>query len=70
MVDIVLIACGLAEAQSFPEIPVKVSINEYVDISKYYSTPNSRSFVNGLLDKIIKDMMAQGEIEKSGKGLM
>lgn len=70
VVDIVLIVCGLAEAQSFPEIPVKVSINEYVDISKYYSTPNSRSFVNGLLDKIIKDMMVQGEIIKSGKGLM
>jgi len=53
--DIVLIALGLAEAESFPEIPARVSINEYVEISKYYSTPKSRTFVNGLLDKLIKE---------------
>ena len=67
--DIVLIAMGLAEAEAFPEIPVKVSINEYVEISKYYSTPKSRSFVNGLLDRLIKDLEAQGRITKTGKGL-
>lgn len=69
IIDIVLIICGLAEAKAFPQIPVKVTINEYVDISKYYSTPKSRSFVNGLLDKIIQEMMAEGEIVKSGRGL-
>lgn len=69
IIDIVLIICGLAEAKAFPEIPVKVTINEYVDISKYYSTPKSRSFVNGLLDKIIQGMIAEGEIVKSGRGL-
>ena len=52
--DIVLIAMGLAEAETFPDIPVKVTINEYVEISKYYSTPKSRGFVNGLLDRLIK----------------
>ena len=70
IIDIVLIICGLAEAQAFPEIPVKVTINEYVDISKYYSTPKSRSFVNGLLDTIIQEMLSSGEIVKSGKGLL
>ena len=63
--DIVLIAMGLAEAETFPEIPVRVTINEYVEISKYYSTPKSRSFVNGLLDRLIKDRMAQGIINKT-----
>ncbi|MCQ2181854.1 MAG: transcription antitermination protein NusB [Bacteroidales bacterium] len=51
--DLCLIVCGLAESEAFPEIPVKVIINEYVEISKYYSTPDSRSFVNGILDKLI-----------------
>lgn len=68
--DTVLIAMGLAEAQTFPEIPVKVSINEYVEISKYYSTPKSRGFVNGLLDRLIKEKMAAGAIVKTGKGLI
>lgn len=43
----------MAESEAFPNIPAKVTINEYVEISKYYSTPESRAFVNGLLDKII-----------------
>jgi len=46
---------GLSEAVTFPDIPVKVTINEYVEISKYYSTPKSRVFVNGLLDRLIKE---------------
>ena len=53
--DTVLIVMGLTEAETFPEIPVKVSINEYVEISKFYSTPKSRGFVNGLLDRLIKE---------------
>lgn len=69
IIDIVLIICGIAEAKAFPEIPVKVTINEYVDISKYYSTPKSRSFVNGILDSVIQTMMSDGEIVKSGRGL-
>lgn len=51
--DLSLIVCGLAEADAFPQIGFRTTINEYVEISKYYSTPESRGFVNGLLDKLI-----------------
>ncbi|MCQ2154129.1 MAG: hypothetical protein MJY44_06165 [Bacteroidales bacterium] len=51
--DLALIVCGLAEKAAFPDTPSKVIINEYVEISKFYSTPESRGFVNGLLDKLI-----------------
>ena len=67
--DIALIVMGLAEAVSFSSIPVKVTINEYVEISKFYSTPNSRVFVNGILDKLIQAKLAAGEITKVGRGL-
>lgn len=63
--DIVLIAMGLAEAEAFPDIPVKVTINEYVEISKYYSTPKSRGFVNGILDRLIKQREEEGIIVKN-----
>ena len=52
--DLALIVCGLAEAEAFSNIAPKVTINEYVEISKFYSTPESRAFVNGILDKLIK----------------
>lgn len=51
--DLALIVAGLAENEAFPHIPANVTINEYVEISKFYSTPESRGFVNGLLDKLI-----------------
>ena len=57
---------GLAEAKVFPDMPVRVTINEYVEISKYYSTPKSRSFVNGLLDKLIRRLIDEGKIVKNG----
>ena len=68
--DIVLIALGLAEAVTFPTIPLKVTMNEYVEISKYYGTPKSRSFVNGLLDKLTARLNDEGTIRKEGKGLL
>ncbi len=68
--DVVLIVMGLAEAVSFPNIPVKVTINEYVEISKFYGTAKSCSFVNGLLDKLIQQLANDGQITKSGKGLL
>ena len=68
--DVALIVMGLAEASSFPTIPVKVTINEYVEISKFYGTQKSRSFVNGLLDRLIQSMVNDGKIVKEGKGLM
>lgn len=56
--DVAIIACGLAEAEFFPEIPTKVTLNEYVEISKFYGTPKSRQFVNGLLDSLIKNNLS------------
>ena len=68
--DVFLIILGLAEVSNFPTIPVKVTINEYVEISKYYGTPKSRLFVNGLLDKLIQKLSEDGKVVKTGKGLM
>lgn len=67
--DVALIIMGISEAVTFPTIPVKVTINEYVELSKFYSTPNSRVFVNGVLNKVIQDKIADGEITKTGRGL-
>lgn len=64
--DTVLIIMGLGEAKAFPDMPVRVTINEYVEISKYYSTPKSRSFVNGILDRLIRQLVESGEIVKTG----
>ena len=68
--DVILIVMGLAEAVNFPTIPVKVTINEYVELSKFYGTPKSRGFVNGLLDKLVQKLAAEGQINKTGKGLL
>ena len=68
--DVVLITMGLAEAVTFPTIPVKVTINEYVEISKFYGTPKSRSFVNGLLDRLVQQQVNDGLVVKEGKGLL
>ena len=68
--DVVLIVMGLAEAVTFPTIPLKVTINEYVEISKFYGTPKSRAFVNGLLDRLVQSLVNGGQINKSGKGLL
>ena len=65
--DTVLIVMGLAEAKAFPALPLRVTIHEYVEISKYYSTPKSRSFVNGLLDRLSKKLIGEGEIVKTAE---
>lgn len=70
MTDLLLVVMGIAEAVTFETIPLKVTINEYVDISKYYSTPNSRVFVNGLLDRMLQKLSKEGVIVKSGRGLV
>ena len=67
--DVVLVVMGLAEAVRFPQIPLKVTINEYVEIAKFFGTPKSGAFVNGLLDKIAQKMVEDGKIVKTGKGL-
>lgn len=68
--DVILIIMGIVEAVAFPNIPIKVTINEYVEISKYYSTQNSKTFVNGILDKVLATLLESGGIEKTGRGLV
>jgi N utilization substance protein B len=51
-------------------VPIKVSINEYIDISKLYSTPKSKDFVNGIVDKIKNELLRDGKIQKAGRGLI
>ena len=69
-IDLAIITSAIAELIYFPLIPVKVSINEYIEISKEYSSPKSSVFINGVLDKIIKDLTEDGTISKSGRGLI
>jgi N utilization substance protein B len=68
--DKIIISMAIAEMKNFQSIPVKVSINEYIDISKTYSTPKSKQFVNGLLDVLAKELTDSGQIRKSGRGLL
>lgn len=70
ILDLILMKMAVCELKYFPTIPVKVSINEYIDISKTYSTPKSKDFVNGVLDKVKNQMQDKGEIKKFGRGLM
>lgn len=69
-VDYVLLQMAICELTHFPSIPVKVTINEYLEISKEYSTPKSSIFINGILDKLVKEYEASGELKKVGRGLM
>jgi len=68
--DMILMKMALAEAREFPEIPVKVTLNEYIEIAKAYSTPKSKNFVNGILDKLFAEMKESGAIRKVGRGLL
>lgn len=60
---------AITEFVKFNDIPVKVSLNEYIDIAKFYSTKQSGNFINGILDKIIKDLKQDGTVKKVGMGL-
>ena len=68
--DILIMEMSLTEIQEFQSIPVKASFNEYLEIAKFYSTENSSTFINGLLDKMIKDLQNEGKINKIGRGLI
>lgn len=70
LIDMILMKMALAEAKSFSSIPVKVTLNEYIELSKYYSTPKSNSFINGILDKLFSELKDSGEILKKGRGLL
>ncbi len=69
-IDFVLLQMAICEFQKFPSIPVKVTINEYLEIAKEYSTPKSNIFINGILDKLVKEYEKNGTLNKVGRGLM
>jgi N utilization substance protein B len=68
--DILIMELALTELTEFPSIPVKVTLNEYIELAKYYSTQRSSIFINGVLDRITKDFKEQGKIAKAGRGLL
>ena len=68
--DILIMEMALTEITEFPSIPVKVSFNEYIEISKYYSTDQSSTFINGVLDKIISAYRTDNKVQKQGRGLI
>ena len=70
MMDVLIMKMGLAEMLFFSSIPLKVTINEYLEIAKEFSTPKSNSFINGILDKILDELKAQNKIKKYGRGLV
>jgi len=70
LTDRVILEMAISEMIHFPNIPVKVTINEYIELSKDYSTPKSRQFINGILDVISKAMKESGAVKKSGRGLL
>ncbi len=61
---------SIAEIIEFPSIPIKVSLNEYIEIAKDYSTENSNTFINGILDNIVKQLKNNNKIIKTGRGLI
>ena len=68
--DRILMKMALAEAQTFGSIPLKVTLNEYIELSKYYSTPKSHGFINGILDQLFAKLKESGNIKKVGRGLI
>ena len=70
VLDKIIIKMAICEFINFPSIPIKVTINEYIEISKLYSTPKSKIFVNGIMDVLAGDLGEKGEIRKSGRGLL
>jgi N utilization substance protein B len=69
-IDILIMKMAIAEMCYFPSIPIKVTLNEYIEIIKQFSTEKSRVFVNGLLNKLSEDFVKEGKIKKSGRGLI
>jgi transcription antitermination protein NusB len=70
LMDIILMKMALTEAKEFSQIPTKVTLNEYIEISKFYSTPKSNGFINGILDKLFTELKLNGDIVKTGRGLL
>lgn len=70
MMDTLILTIAMAELIHFSSIPVKVTMDEWIEISKYYSTPGSSNFINGVLDKITTSLTEEGRIQKFGRGLI
>lgn len=70
IIDMILLKMALCELMYFPTIPTKVTLNEFVDISKIYSTEKSKDFINGILDRLMKQLETDGKINKIGRGLV
>lgn len=68
--DNIILVCAMSELIWFDSIPIKVTLDEYIEISKYYSTPGSSLFINGVLDRIVESLQKEGKINKSGRGLL
>jgi len=69
VIDMIILKMALSELLSFPSIPTKVTLNEFVEISKLYSTDKSKDFINGILDRLMKQLDKDGKINKEGRGL-
>jgi N utilization substance protein B len=69
-IDAILLKMAICELQNFPSIPERVTINEYLEIAKEYSTPKSSIFINGILDKLVKEYKSEGKLNKTGRGLL
>ncbi|MGD0710874.1 MAG: transcription antitermination protein NusB [Bacteroidales bacterium] len=70
LMDMLLMKMALCELTEFPSIPIKVTLNEYIDLAKMYSSPKSSVFINGILDKLINELKKNNLINKAGRGLM
>ena len=70
LMDTLVMQLAISEIIEFEEIPVKVTLNEYIEIAKYYCTARSGTFVNGILDEIVKEMRSKKLFEKKGRGLV
>lgn len=70
VLDVVLLKMAICELKYFPNIPVKVTINEYIDLAKEYSSDKSKDFINGMLDKIMKELKTNNQLKKQGRGLI
>lgn len=70
MMDILLMKMAITEILHFQSVPVKVSLNEYIEISKLYSSPKSKMFINGILDKLVQDFKRDNKLAKTGRGLV
>jgi N utilization substance protein B len=69
-IDTIILKLAICEFLKFPSIPIKVTINEYLEIAKEYSTPKSSIFINGILDNLVKEFQTADKLKKAGRGLL